>query len=68
MIVDDSIPISNTTLSDVEKYSLHRIADRLRLFPYTDMVQWVVDNISITDRKIIKINHTVIGYFTNEDL
>jgi len=68
MIVDDTILVSNITSSDVANFFLHRIAATPRLLPYIDMVRWVVDNLSIFYWRIITSKHTVIGYFTNEDL
>lgn len=68
MVANDSTLVSNTTFSDVENSFLQKIASKPRFIPYTDTVQWVMDNISIVDRHIIKNKHTFIGYFSNENL
>jgi len=65
--IDDTTPVSNTTFSDMANYFLDRIAARPRLLPYIDMVRWVVDNLSIFDRRIITSKLIVIGSFTSDD-
>jgi len=68
MATDDSTLVSNTNFNNVENSFLHKIVVRLRLLPYTDLVQWVIDNLSIVDRRIIKKKKIVIKSFSSEDL
>jgi len=66
--IDDSAPVLNTTYIDVANSFLERITARPKIIPYTDMVPWIVDNLSITERKIMTMKHTIIGLFTGKDL
>jgi len=61
--IDDSTLVSNTTYNDVVNYFLHRILAKTKILPYTDMVQWVIDNLSINDRKIAKKSTHSLGLF-----
>jgi len=47
---------------------LHRIIATLKILPYTDMVKWIIDNISILDHTFQTSRKEVIGSFTTKDL
>lgn len=47
---------------------LHRIVARPKIFPYTDMVRCIIDNVDISDRTFRNSKHEVMGSFTLDNL
>jgi len=66
--IDDSTLFSNTTYNNVDNYFLHRNATTPKIFPYTNMIFRVKDNMSITNIIIFTNKQTFIGSFSSEDL
>lgn len=64
--VDNSTLVLSTTYNYVENSFLHRIATRPNTLPYTDMVWWVVDNLSTANKIIFTSKKTIIESFFNE--
>ena len=47
---------------------LHIIVVRHKIFPYTNMVRWIINNMDISDRTFINSRHEVIWSFKLEKL
>lgn len=47
---------------------LHKIAARPKIFLYTYMVKWVIDDVDVSDRIFKNQAHDVMGSFTLGDL
>lgn len=65
---EDSLPVFETTYSNVANLLLHRIATRPNILPYTDMIRWVIDHLNIENMNFMTKRNTFIGSFTNNDL
>lgn len=65
--IDESVP-SGDTLNDLSNSFLHRIMARSKIFPYTDMVKWVIESINITDRALLPADGRMFGSFKPKDL
>jgi hypothetical protein len=55
-------------LRHIAQSELHKIAARLRLMPYNDMISWALENIDIQTRSIINHQKVVVGSFRPEHL
>jgi len=64
----DSIKPSRVQFKYVACSFLHRIGARAKILPYTDMIIWVVENISIEDRQFRNSKMDLMGSFKAEDL
>jgi len=58
---------SNTSMFETTCSFLHRIAMRLKIIPYTDMV-WVINEADISDREFKTRSQEVMGSFTPSNL
>jgi len=56
------------TLGDLADSFLHRIVARPKIFPYNDMVKWVVEGINLIDRTLFTADGRMFGSFKLEDL
>ena len=65
---DDSDSNSETPLKALVNYFLHKIAARENMFPYYDVVRWVIDNITIIKRTFVSAAGTNFGYFRAENI
>lgn len=66
--IADAINQMENTLSDLVSSFLHRIAPSAKVFPYNDLVRWVIESIDITDRAFYKTNGRMFGTFKPEDV
>ena len=64
----DSHRSSKASITELACSFLHRIAARLKILPYTNMVKWVLDNADITNRQFKTRGQDLIGSFTAQDL
>ena len=58
----------STKYKIVSQSELQKIATRPKLFPYNDMIGWVLDHIDIPTRTIFNSKKAAIGYFRPEHL
>ena len=61
---EDRVLVSEITYSDVANSFLHRIGTRQSIFPYMDMIRWVIDHMNIAARNFMTHRQMVIDYFT----
>lgn len=59
---------SEESLTELACSFLHRIAARLKILPYTDMVKWMIDHAYISDREFKTASQEVMGSFTPNNL
>lgn len=64
----DSIKPSGLQFKDVSYYFLQKIGAREKFLPYTDMIRWVVENLTIEDRQFRNSRMELMGSFKEEDL
>lgn len=64
----DSTKPLGVQFRDVAYSFLHRIVARARLFPYTYMIKWEVENTKVEDELIKRAKNTILGSFRVEDL
>jgi len=57
----DSIQPSIVKFRDVAFSFLHRIRERAKILPYTDVIRWVVENVNIEDRQFKNSNMELMG-------
>jgi hypothetical protein len=50
-------------LRHISQLDLHKIATRLRLMPYNDMISWALENIDVQTRSIFNYQKVVVGSF-----
>lgn len=59
----DSTSKSEGTLKELACSYLHRIAAWAKIFPYTDVVRWVVEKIPTADRTFSMVDGRIFGSF-----
>lgn len=59
---------SDASINELACSFLHRIAMRLKIIPYTNMVKWIIDDADISDREFKTRGQEVIGSFTPDNL
>ena len=59
---------SDATLKDLADSYLHQLAGRERIFPYTDVVRWSIEEIPITNRTFCTMDGRVFRSFQPNDL
>jgi len=59
---------SGLQFKDVVYSFLHRIGARAEILPYTNMIRWVVENLTIEDRQFRNSRNKLIGSFRAEDM
>ena len=64
----DLLRKSDCTLKDLADSFLHRIAAREKILPYTDVVQWAIEEIPILDRTFSTRDGRIFGSFKADDL
>lgn len=64
----DSTNKSEATLKELACSYLHRIVVQAKIFPYTDVVRWVVEKIPTLDRTFSTVDGRIFGSFKSEDL
>lgn len=47
---------------------LHRIAARLKIIPYTDMVKWIIDMVDVLDKEFKNSRQEFMGSFSPDNL
>jgi hypothetical protein len=55
-------------LVDIKGYELHKIVTRPTIFPYYDMVRWIISHIDISTCTVVNSSHQVVGSFRPEDV
>ena len=65
---EESDSDSETPLKALANSFLQRIVARANMFPYYDVVRWVIDNITITNRTFVSTVGTSFGSFRAEDI
>ena len=65
---EDSESDSETQLSALANSFLHRVAARANIFPYYDVIRWVIDNVTIQNRTFVSASGSVSGSFRAEDI
>ena len=65
---EDSYYDYETPLKALENSFLHRIVAWANMFPYYDVVRWVIDNITITNKTFVSVVGTSFGSFRAEDI
>ena len=58
----------STKYKIVAQAEMHKIAARLQLLPYCDMIRWALDHVHISTRMIISEQKVTIGTFRPEHL
>ena len=58
---------SENTLKELAYSYLHKIAAHPKVFPYNDVVRWIVESIATTDRTLSTTEGKVFGSFRVED-
>lgn len=66
--IEDSYPVFDTTYNDLANSFLHRIVSRSNIFPYIDMIRWVLNHINIANKNFMNKRNTVTGSFTSKYL
>ena len=51
---------SEASLEDLACSFLHRIAARLKILPYTDMIKWILDDAELTNRQFKVQGHGLV--------
>ena len=64
----DLIKPSRVQFKDVSCSFLHRIGETAKILPYTDMIRWVVEKLSIEDRQFKNSKMELMGSLKAEDL
>ena len=59
---------SDASMLEIACSFLHRIATRLKIIPYIDIVKWVIDEADISDREFRTRSQGVIRSFTSNNL
>jgi len=52
----------------VAQSKMHKVATRSRIFPYCDMIRWVLDHVDVPTRTIFNSQKVVVGSFQPEHL
>jgi hypothetical protein len=65
---DEELATLATKYKIVAQSKLHKIAMRPRLFPYNDMIGWVLENVDIPTRTIFNSQKVTAGSFRLEHL
>ena len=58
---DDSESDLETSLQALVNSFLHRIAARANIFPYYDVIRWVIDNVAIQNRMFVSTSGATFG-------
>ena len=66
--VEYLLPVSKTTYNDVSNSFLHIVVAQQNIFPYSDMIRWVIYHPNSIDRNFMTKRNTVIDSFTIKDL
>lgn len=71
-ILEMKVTVDRRDSSDASMFEttcsfLHRIAARLKIIPYTDMVKWVIDEANISDRELNTRSQEVMGFLDKDD-
>lgn len=64
----DSLKPSGVKFKDVSCSFLQKIGERAKILPYTDIIRWVVEKLSIEDRQFRKSKRYLMRSFKVEDL
>lgn len=64
----DELRKSEATLKDMADSFLHRIAAREQVLPYTDVVRWAIEEITLTDRTFHTKDGRIFSSFKPDDL
>jgi len=64
----DDIQSSDTSYPEVACSILHKVVARPKLLPYTDMVKWIVENVTIEDKEFVTSRQVVIDSFKLKDI
>jgi hypothetical protein len=64
----DELRKSEATLKDLADSFLHRIAAREQVLPYTDVVRWAIEEITLTNRTFHTKDGRIFGSFKPDDL
>ena len=59
---------SEASLEDLACSFLHRIAARLKILPYIDMIKWILDDAELANRQFKVQGHWLVGSFAAQDL
>ena len=65
---EDSYSDSETQLSALENSFLHRVAAWANIFPYYDVIIWVIDNVTIQNKTFVSTSRSVFGSFRAENI
>ena len=65
---EDSDSDFETPLKALANSFLHRIASRANIFPYYDVIRWVIDNVTIKNKTFVSTAGTIFGSFRVEDI
>lgn len=64
----DSIRPSGLEFKDDACSFLHMTGERAKILPYTEMIRWVAENLTIEDRQFRNLRMELMGSFKEEDL
>jgi len=64
----DSIKPLELQFKDLAYSFLHRIGAIEKILPYTDMIRWVVENLTIEDKQFRNLRMEIMGSFKAEYL
>ena len=65
---EDSDSNSETQLSALANSFLHRVAARANIFPYYDVIRWVIDNVTIQNKTFVSTSRSTFRSFRVEDI
>jgi len=65
---NDSMKTLGVKFKDATHSFLHRIGARNKILTYTNMIRWVVENLSIEDRQFRNSKMELMGSFKMKDL
>jgi len=55
-------------LVDIKRYDLHNIATRLAIFPYYDMVRWIISHTNISTCTTVNSFQVIVSSFRLDDV
>lgn len=65
---NESIKLLGVQFKHISYSFLHKIGARAKILPYTHMIRWVVENLSIEDMQFMKSKMELMGSFKAEEL
>ena len=65
---DDLESDSENFLRTLANSFLHRIAAQANIFPYYDVIRWVIDNVAIQNRTFVSASGAIFSLFKADDI